>query len=160
MKPILRFLFTGMFLLSLLSSCLQSSSQSVLPDTWPDDMVLKMTYGGGMRYYSSTIEIKSNGAYQLINDQGNEIRTPLSFTQQELNDLLSFLKARQFELIKSDMRAGIIYDKGTTSTLLSWNKRVLGYSDGSSTTIAEEYKKQYYEVQNYLGQLVARKTKR
>ncbi len=160
MKAITRFLFTGFLLLSFLASCLHSSSQNILPATWQDDMVLKMTYGGGMRYYSSTIEIKRNGAYQLINDQGMETRTPLSFTQQELDDLLMFLKQQEFDKIKSDMRAGIIYDKGTTSTILSWNKRVLGYSDGSSTTIAEEYKKQYYEVQNYLQKLVANKTKR
>lgn len=146
-------------LLLLILSCNGIFSQSKLPDTWQADMELKITYGGGMRYYSSETVIRLNGAYMLINEEGAEKKTALHFTQHDLDQLLKVLKTNKFDLLHSEPRMGIVYDMGTTSTLLTWGNRVSGVSIGASTFLPDKYKEQYQAVDAYIDSLLARKAK-
>jgi hypothetical protein len=145
--------------LLLFLSCNGLFSQSKLPDTWPADMELKITYGGGMRYYSSETVIRLDGGYILINEEGVEKKTALHFTQQELDKLLKVLKTNKFDLIRSEPRMGIVYDMGTTSTLLTWGNRVSGVSIGASTFLPDKYTKQFQAVDAYIDSLLALKAK-
>ena len=149
----------GFFILLLFTACVNSFSQSKLPDSWPANMELKITYGGGMRYYSSTLEIKKTGSYILINEEGKETKTELAFSQKKLDELVKFLKANQFDKIKSVMRPGIVYDMGTTSTTLTWGEQVFGMSTGSSQEIPAKYQKQYSIIDNYIDTMVEKKLK-
>lgn len=159
MKLIQRNWLGSLLVLCLLISCFNTYSQSKLPDAWPADMVLKVTYGGGMRDYTSTIEIRMNGSYINIKSEDGNTNTALNFTQKELDELLRFLKANRFDRIKSAMRPDIVYDMGTTSTTLTWGEQVFGMSVGASTEIVAGYEKQYEAIRIYIDKLLDNKTK-
>lgn len=131
----------------LFSSCF---SQSSLPDTWQPGMKLTMTYGGGMRYYSSITVIQEEGSYEKVIDEGKETVTELHFTKAQLNELMRVLKANRFDKIKSDMRAGIVYDMGTSSTQLEWGNKIYGFSMGATQEIAAADQKKYQAITSYL----------
>lgn len=147
-----------LFLLLLFTiSCNRIFSQSALPDSWPDNMELKISYGGGMRYYSTELVIRLEAAYSLINEEGRELRKELKFTRQELDQLLQVFRAQALDQIHSEPRKGIIYDMGTTSTLLSWNNRVAGVSIGASTYLPDRYLEQYHAIRAGIDRLLAGK---
>lgn len=145
----------GVLLLFYFVSCKQLFAQSALPETWTDDMELKITYGGGMRYYSSELVIRANGAYSLVNEEGRIRRTELNFSRRELNELLQVLREQAFDQLKSEPRKGIIYDKGTTTTQLSWNQQVSGVSIGSSTFLPDRFNARYQAVRAEVDRLLA-----
>jgi hypothetical protein len=137
------------------SSCF---SQSSLPDTWQPGMKLTMSYGGGMRYYSSTTVIQEEGSYEEINEEGKVTRTELHFTKAQLNELMKTLKANRFDKINSKMRDGIVYDMGTSSTQLTWDTHTYGYSVGATEEIPAKDQKQYETVSGYLSKFLHPKT--
>lgn len=144
-----------MLLLFFFVSCKQLFAQSAIPETWTDEMELKITYGGGMRYYSSELVIRANGAYSLVNEEGRIRRTELKFSRRELNELLQVLREQAFDQLKSEPRKGIVYDMGTTTTQLSWNQQVSGVSIGSSTFLPDRFNARYQAVRAEVDRLLA-----
>lgn len=145
----------GVLLLFFFVSCKQLFAQSAIPETWTDEMELKITYGGGMRYYSSELVIRANGAYSLVNEEGRIRRTELKFSRRELNELLQVLREQAFDQLKSEPRKGIVYDMGTTTTQLSWNQQVSGVSIGSSTFLPDRFNARYQAVRAEVDRLLA-----
>ena len=138
-------------------TCTHCSPQSKLPGSWQPSMELKITYGGGMRDYSYEIAIKDTGSYRLVNDEGKETRTPLSFTKKELDELIGFLKSKLFDRIDSKMRNGIVNDMGTTNITLHWDTKKLGASIGATTDIEEADKENYAAIVAYINKLAGNK---
>lgn len=143
-------------ILLLLTSFLTACSQSSLPDQWTDDMVLKVTYGGGMPDYSSTMEIKAGACYFESRSEGKLRRTEFTCTRQELNGLLATLKKNRFDQV--GMEVTMVYDKGTTSSTLSWGQHSYNISDGATMQVAEKWEKEYQAIQGAIYSLMAIKT--
>jgi len=156
MKKLQQKLLILSLLFTIVISCINCTAQSNLPDTWQPDMVLKMTYGGGMRYYSYSIEIKETGSYRLVNDGGKETKYDLSFTKQQLDQLIQFLKTQKFDKIKSVKRDDIVYDMGTTSIILSWGKNINGASVGATETLPKADQEIFNAVRIYIEQFVGK----
>lgn len=133
------------------------ASQSKLPDTWQPGMVLTITYSGGMRYYSSEIAIKETGSYRLINEEGKSTRDTLTFTKKELDDLIRLLKNKRFDQIDSDMRPGIVYDMGTTSTILQWGDNTEGITISATQNILKKDQDNYDAIRIYIDKLLTKK---
>lgn len=138
-------------------SCNGLFSQSKLPETWPADMVLKISYGGGMRYYSTETVIGLSGSYNLVNNEGKELKTELHFSQEQLNQLLQLLRKNKFDQLHSVQRPGIVYDMGTSTTLLTWAGGSAGVSIGASTMLPSKYNNQYTAVQSAIAELLREK---
>lgn len=137
-----------------LISCKNLFSQSALPETWPPDMVLKISYGGGMRYYSTETVISLSESYTLVNNEGREIRTALHFTQEQLNALLRLFRKHQFDQLHTAPRPGIVYDMGTSTTQLTWKGGSAGVSIGASTYLPEKYSAQFSAVQAAISRML------
>ncbi|MCX6317323.1 MAG: hypothetical protein NTW29_08530 [Bacteroidetes bacterium] len=157
MKRFLVFPTAGIFVITLLFAGTSLRGQNPWPDSWPAGMELRLTYGGGMRYYSSETVIRADSSYSLVNDGGREIRTALHFSQAQLDQLLSTLKDRGFYAMQSKPRPGIVYDMGTTSLRLSWNNKNWGVSIGASTELPDQYHAAYQAIRNHINELLARK---
>ena len=136
---------------------LSCSSQSKIPDSWQPDMVLKMDYGGGMRNYSSTLEIKDTGSYLLVNEDGKTRRSPLSFSKKELDELVKFLKTKKFDLIRSASTGSISYDMATTRTSLQWGKNRFEIARGATENISKASEGDYFAVIEYINKLLDNK---
>ena len=155
MKPFSKIISLSFFLFSFtifFSSCF---SQSSLPDTWQHNMSLTMTYGGGMRYYSSTVVIREDSSYSEVDEEGKITRTQLHFTKAQLDELIKTLKTNRFDKISADMRPGIVYDMGTSTTLLNWGNKVFGYSVGATLEIPAKDEKRYQAVSAYLAKFMS-----
>jgi len=144
-------------LMIIIIACTNCASQSKLPDTWQPGMVLTITYGGGMRYYSSEIAIQETGSYRLINEEGKTTRDTLTFTKKQLDDLIRFLKNKKFDQIDSNMRPGIVYDMGTTSTILQWGNNTEGVTISATQNISKSDQDNYNEIRAYIDKLLAKK---
>ncbi len=144
-----------LLLLFIFVSCINTSAQTGLPDTWPADMVLTITYGGGMRDFTSHLEIKQTGSFYETKGEEGHTKKGLSFTQTQLDELLGLLRSNEFNRIRSDLRKGIVYDMGTTTITLTWGAQHLSVSTGSSTEIPEIYKEQYQVIDSYIDKLLA-----
>jgi hypothetical protein len=148
----LSFLFSLFILFA--SGC---SGQSKLPGNWQPGMELKLTYGGGMRYYSSEIVIKETGSYRLVNDAGKEKKDELTFSQKELDELAVFLRTKSFDQIRSHERDGIIYDMGTTSITLHVGNKIYEVSVGATRAIPETDAEAYSAIRQYITQMTDKK---
>jgi len=133
------------------------SGQSKLPGNWLPGMELKISYGGGMRYYSSEIVIKETGSYRLINNEGKEKKEELIFTKKELDDLAVFLRTTSFDQIRSQDRDGIIYDMGTTSINLRVGEKIYEVSVGATRAVHEADAADYSAIRQYITQLTDKK---
>lgn len=156
MKKLLKRTAALLPFLFLLITFLPACSQSSLPDEWQDDMVIKVTYGGGMRDYSSTLEIKTGTCYFESRSEGLVQKKEFTCTRQELNELLATLKKNRFDHLK--MEVTMVYDKGTTSTMLSWGQQSVTVSDGATLQVADPSEKEYQAIQAAIYHLMAIKT--
>ena len=136
---------------------LADCSQDKLPATWQPGMILTITYGGGMRQYSSTIEIKEKNSYQEIREKDKVKRKAMDFTKSELDSLVQFLKIKAFDKISSIRRANIELDMETTATSLQWNGGMAEVSAGSGLDIAEKDKANFAAIYQYINKLLGRK---
>ncbi|MBL7730282.1 MAG: hypothetical protein JNM88_03825 [Chitinophagaceae bacterium] len=141
-----RFPLWTILLFILCISC--TSHGQGLPRTWTDDMVLKASYGGGMLDYSAKLEIKKTGSFLETRREGKPKRMELHFTQAQLDSLLTVLRENKFDQIET--RPTMIYDKGTTSYLLTWDKGSAGISDGATMAVEEKWRNQFYAIRAFI----------
>jgi hypothetical protein len=131
---------------------LSGRAQEKIPAKWQPGMKLSMSYGGGMQYYSYTIEITSDSSFMLVNDQGLEKKYKLILTPEQLDDILQILIKKNFSRIESEY-SGFAYDKGSEDIMLSWNGKFAGAGESSAMSIKEKCRNDFREIQHYLYEL-------
>lgn len=131
---------------------ISARAQEKIPTAWQAGMKLTMSYGGGMHYYSYSLEITDTGSFFMENDQGLEKKYILKLTKRQLDEILQYLIKRNFSQLKSEYK-GFAYDKASESIGLSWDGKYLGATENNSKSIAERYKADFSEIQGYLYSL-------
>lgn len=133
-------------------------SQPNIPSSWQAGMKLTMKYGGGMRYYSYTLEISDSGSIFTENEEGGITQYKMQLSKKELDSLLRVLNDNHFESIKTEM-TGPAHDKGTETISLVWGNHYVGVSEGYAQDVVEKDKGRYSTVCQYVYQLME-KTKK
>jgi len=145
--------------LLLMSMFHLSYAQGKLPEKWKPEMVLSFSYSGGMSYYSFKAEIKEKDSYYKVNNKGKETHYKLVITPKHLEDLLAFLKEKQFDQIKTE-HTGPTDDKGTESIFLQWEGGFAGAGESSASEISKESEASYEAICTYVQQLIDKTKKK
>lgn len=151
-KPFFKIVVAGICCCILFAAFTQSS----LPESWSENMKMTLKHYGGRSGQSTEIEISTNG-FESITKQGKETRKTISFSSEELDDLLDVLKKYDFERIQTVKRKSIAHDKPTTELKLVWNTMNWSVSSGASNEIRESDKANYQEIVNYLSTFLQKK---
>ena len=124
-------------------------SQSHLPQQWQDGMTIKVSYGGGMRYYSYELLISDTGSYFMENNEGRLAKTSLALSREQLDKIMAFLRDKEFDLIQTEMTAPV-HDKGTEQVTIQWGRNMISKGTGHAQEIKEAHKDRYLQVRNFL----------
>lgn len=159
MKPLQWPVKNWMLVALLLFISMTIFSQSKLPSSWQPGMKLTMKYGGGMRYYSYTLEISDSGSIFTENEEGRITQYKMQLSKKELDSLLRVLHDNHFESIKTEM-TGPAHDKGTETISLVWGNHYVGVSEGYAQDVVEKDKNRYSTVCQYGYQLMEKTKKK
>jgi hypothetical protein len=159
MKPLQWPVKNWMLFALLLFISMTIFSQPKLPSSWQPGMKLTMKYGGGMRYYSYTLEISDSGSIFTENEEGRITRYKMPLSKKELDSLLRVLHDNHFESIKTEM-TGPAHDKGTETISLVWGNNYAGISEGYAQDVVEKDKGRYSTVCQYGYQLMEKTKKK
>ena len=67
------------------------------------------------------------------------------------------MKNKRFDQIDSDMRPGIVYDMGTTSTILQWGDNTEGITISATQNILKKDQDNYDAIRIYIDKLLTKK---
>jgi hypothetical protein len=130
----------------------------VLPDTWQPGMALTTYYGGGMRDQTDSLRIAADKSFERHSGMDNNKKYTLNFSMQELNDVLQFLKEKNFDKIETGMPMAV-NDGWSSDITLQWNNNFISINTGASYHVAEKYRKDVADIIQYISNMVERKKK-
>jgi hypothetical protein len=129
-----------------------------LPATWQAGMALTTWHGAGMRNQTDSLRIADDISFERHTGMDNNKKYTLHFSQQELNDLLQFLKEKHFDKIKTAQPAPV-YDGWSSDITLHWNNEIISISTGAGYEIPATYRKDLSDIIQYVNSLVDQKKK-
>jgi hypothetical protein len=155
------FLKTAHQIVIVLFICLAASGRveaQSLPDTWQPGMALTTYYGGGMRPQSDSLRIAEDLSFERHTGMDNNKKYAFRFSQQELNDLLRFLKEKHFDKIKTGLPA-MVDDGWSSDITLQWNYSVISIDTGAGYEVPAAYRKDLSDIIQYINNMVDQKKK-
>lgn len=129
-----------------------------LPASWQPGMTLRTYFGGGMRQQTDSVLIAELNSFERHTGVDNNKKYAFHFSQQELNDLLQFLKAHNFDKITTQ-RSGMVYDGWRSDITVRWNDEVIMIDTGTGFDVPEKYKKDLSAISGYINNIVEQKKK-
>ena len=156
------FLKTAHQIVIVLCICLAASCRAQaqpLPDSWQPGMALTTYYGGGMRPQTDSLRIADDISFERHTGMDNNKKYAFHFSQQELNDLLRFLKEKHFDKIKTGLPA-MVDDGWNSDITLQWKDTMISIETGAAYEVPPAaYRKDLSDIIQYINNMVAQKTK-
>jgi hypothetical protein len=155
------FLKTPHRIIVLLISCLailNHVQSQTLPGSWQPGMALTTYYGGGIRDQRDSLRITDGASFERHTGMDNNKKYAFHFSGQELNDLLTFLKEKHFDKIKTGPPM-IVEDGWSSDITLQWNNGFISIDTGAGYKVPEAYRKDLSDIIQYISNMVDQKKK-
>lgn len=125
---------------------------------WPVDLIITGYHGGGMMDESTGIELRKDSGVVNIRVDGNENRYVFTPGMQELNELIVYFNNHHFDQIEEEKTGDIIYDAPSTSLSVSYGRKNISLSEGSTTSTKAHTTGDFAACYQYLVSYVSGKT--